>query len=152
MVTPRISAAAAPPPRSLSATAATRRSASRGNRPTAGRARRGRRQASRSDGLEAGPSAGSDDAPRHWEVGGQEDHVRLRVRVDEGAPGGRRAGAVVAEAAVPAWLRDLDRPMHHVAREHYLAGRRADADVDVTRRVSRGRLELQPIVDRVVAR
>src|SRR5262249_36333313 len=41
MVTLRISAAAAPPARSPSATVATRRSASRGSRPTAGCAGRG---------------------------------------------------------------------------------------------------------------
>src|SRR5215470_17850247 len=41
LVTLRVSAAAAPPARSPSATAATRRSASKGSRPTAGCARRG---------------------------------------------------------------------------------------------------------------
>src|SRR5262249_62059291 len=105
-----------------------------------GVARRGSPRRSGGGGGEARPPAGGDDAPGHGEVRGQDEHVRLRVRSDEGPSRGRRARAVVTEAAVPSWFGDLDGPMHHVPREHGFAVRRAEPNVAVTRPVARARL------------
>src|SRR5436190_24165990 len=83
-----------------------------------------------SGGDEAVTAAPADDLAGAREVGGEDQRVGIGVALDEGAARLGGALAVVAEAARPLGLGDLDDPVHEVAGEHGLATARAEPHAD----------------------
>src|SRR5206468_4038248 len=82
--------------------------------------------------------------------GGRHQEAGVGVDLDERAARVARPRGVVAEAARPLRLGDLHRAMHEVTGEDRVPRGRAEADRDVARRVSRRRLEAEPLVHGVV--
>src|SRR5262245_12094144 len=88
----------------------------------------------------------ADDVPGPREVSRQDEDTRVDVALDELATGHCRALRVGAKPARPLGLGDLHRAVHEITGEHGVTGARRQTDRDVTRRVTRGRLETKPCI------
>src|ERR1700675_4520653 len=86
-----------------------------------------------SGGGETVAVVGADDVPRTRKVRSENQRARIGMALDELTPRDGGALAVVAEAARPLGLGDLDDPVHEITREDGLTGCRGQPHAHMTR-------------------